>query len=74
MSDMDLPFDWADDIAVQLYDNQDGLDSNAYEIAAALRKAKADGMREAADLVEQIYGLNLAYSIRELADKLHPTE
>ena len=48
--------DWADEIALKLEDeaySQHGLEgAQAEEVATALRKAKADGMREAAAMLQ----------------------
>lgn len=50
--------DWADEIAGELVradygeDGPCGIDVSTDEIAAALRKARADGMRKAADYAE----------------------
>lgn len=51
--------DWADEIANQILDGSDhealtifASESDRVKIAAALRKAKADGMREAVEIVD----------------------
>jgi hypothetical protein len=58
--------DWANEIARDLTDNwtySHGVDSS--KIAAALRKAKADGMREAAKRMDGM--LSLVYFTDELS-------
>ena len=63
--------DWADEIVEKCRWMQGSI--GALEMARQLRKAKADGMRECADWVQQIYGPDLANSFRETASKLSPT-
>lgn len=67
--------DWADEIEDEIFANAPHESGTPWtgDIAAALRKAKADGMKECADWVEQIYGPDLANSFRETASKLSPT-
>ncbi len=49
-----MTMDWADEIGVELCEHDDDvcLWDQAGAIAKALRKAKADGMREAAEIAE----------------------
>ena len=68
MTDAPKP-DWADEIASRI-----AMDDFEYDIAAALRKAKADGMREAAEIMmdetlEGDWGTGVEL-IRARADKI----
>ena len=65
--------DWADEIAKELdtsmrFDSDTGA-NNKERIAAALRKAKADGLKEAAKLLEQLRVPIQHRHLEEITDK-----
>ena len=78
--------DWADEVSWALSnldeDNRDEREFKTKQIAAAIRKAKADGMREAAELMESmgagadvfIHVIHLALVLDEAADKIERGE
>lgn len=71
MTDMD----WADEIAVKLFDAFCADDNIVEPTAAALRKAKADGMRECASVCEALRKQDTdacAALFRKQADVLQP--
>jgi len=80
--------DWADEIEDEIFANAPHESGTPWtgDIAAALRKAKADGMREAAAMLDgdgkwncepsclaDDLAMGWAKSIRETASKLSPT-
>lgn len=65
--------DWADAIAAKLLFNHDESEVKHNEIATALRKAKADGMRDATDEFEACGGYytpSLMAAMRKQADEI----
>lgn len=71
--------DWADETATTLADWFDPHCVPDYALADALRRAKADGLREAADMVENtgwisyVGSRKVSAGLRTAADKLSPS-
>ena len=63
--------DWADEIAFEFLSGSDISSEDWHFVLLAIRKAKADGMREAADMIEG-QGVHLSYAsgLRIQANKI----
>lgn len=74
-----MRIDWAVKAADVLFDDFQcapihGTETDRLKVATALRKAKADGMREAAELMDSEMFENSRHGIRSQADKIERGE